>query len=382
MNKLSSDIQHLLQKIEILDDYEVERLVIEHLQKHLNALDELQQSYHRHYLGIIETLLKQLTQITSEQQEIVRQRLLFLEKLLHKPSLTDLETLHRGICDFDRGDESSGLLSPNDKIIGDPLPSSEQSFAAIPVSDQISAIESNNDRFAQILHNVLQQIEQLANGAQTAEARRYLQDQARLLLHKQRYLSEQLKQARRRLLDMEDKLKRLDRELQTARTLSLTDELTGLPNRRAFLQRLEEEMGRVRRHPTPLSLAIIDIDRFKKINDDFGHAAGDRVLQAYAKKILGSFRGHDQLARFGGEEFILLLPHTDTCGAVMALTKIRQQISRCQFKVDRQEIPLPTFSAGVAGYRENESPQAFMERADQALYRAKKGGRNKIESAD
>ncbi len=382
MNKLSSDIQHLLQKIEILDDYEVERLVIEHLQKHLNALDELQQSYHRHYLGIIETLLKRLTRITSEQQEFLRQRMLFLEKLLHKPSLTDLETLHRGIRDFDRGDESPALLSPNDKIIGDPLPSGKQSLTAIPVSDQISAIENNNDRFAQILHNVLQQIEQLANGTQTAEARGHLQDQARLLLHKQRYLDEQLKQARRRLLDMEDKLKRLDKELQTARMLSLTDELTGLPNRRAFLQRLEEEMGRVRRHPTPLSLAIIDIDRFKKINDDFGHAAGDRVLQIYARKILKSFRSHDLLARFGGEEFILLLPHTDTRSAVMALTKIRQQISRYQFKADQQEIPLPTFSAGVAGYRGNESPQAFMERADQALYHAKKGGRNKIESAD
>ncbi len=307
---------------------------------------------------------------------------MFLENLLQKPSLTDLETLHRGISDFTHANDLREFFSSADKIIGDHQPSGKHSFAAIPVSDRISAIENNNDRFVQILHNVLEQIDHLAHGTHMAEARRHLQDQAQLLLHKQRHLCDQLKQTRRQLLDAEAKLQRLDKELQTARTLSLTDELTGLPNRRAFLQRLEEEIGRVRRHPTSLSLAIIDIDRFKKINDDFGHAAGDRVLQAYATKILASFRGHDQVARFGGEEFILLLPHTDICGAIMALTKIRQQVSRCQFKVDQREITLPTFSAGVASYRNNESTEAFIERADRALYRAKKAGRNKIESAD
>jgi len=172
---------------------------------------------------------------------------------------------------------------------------------------------------------------------------------------------------------------RLYEELHKVRQMSLTDEFTGLPNRRAFTLRLDDEIGRAQRYATPLALAIIDLDEFKAINDTYGHVAGDQVLRCYADHILSTFRHHDMVARYGGEEFSVLLPNTALAGAQRALRKLQKRVAQSPCDYGGRGMPLPTFSAGLTLYVPGETPIRFIERADLALYRAKHLGRNRIE---
>ena len=160
------------------------------------------------------------------------------------------------------------------------------------------------------------------------------------------------------------------------RLLSLTDELTNLPNRRAFMRRLEDEVSRVQRHGFPLSLVLIDLDYFKRINDLRGHSAGDEVLRCYAAEILSIFRHHDLVARYGGEEFAVLLPNTAQEGVLCALNKVRRRFAEVVQMRGSEAVGLPTFSAGVAQFRTGETTGSLIERADSALYAAKRKGRN------
>jgi len=173
---------------------------------------------------------------------------------------------------------------------------------------------------------------------------------------------------------------RLSEELDRVTLLSLTDELTGLPNRRAFVQRLNDEIARVKRYGNNLSLAVIDIDHFKPINDQYGHVAGDRVLRKYTQDVLSMFRQHDMVARYGGEEFVVIFPGTDIEGALQALENVKERAGQSFFKLNDEDVRLPTFSAGLVSYMENESPDEFIHRADQYLYKAKASGRNCIET--
>jgi len=172
---------------------------------------------------------------------------------------------------------------------------------------------------------------------------------------------------------------RLFEELNKVRQLSLTDEYTGLPNRRAFTLRLDDEIGRAQRYTTPLALAILDLDEFKVINDTYGHAAGDQVLRCYADHILSTFRHHDMVARYGGEEFSVLLPNTALDGGQRALQKLQKRVAQSQCEFGGRVMALPTFSAGITLYVPGEAPNRFIERADRALYRAKHLGRNRTE---
>ena len=145
------------------------------------------------------------------------------------------------------------------------------------------------------------------------------------------------------------------------------------------MRRMDDEVSRVKRYGFPLSLVLIDIDHFKQVNDKYGHAAGDKVLRIYSEKILSIFRHHDMIARYGGEEFAVLLPNTDLDGVLRALDKVKSTVPKVQCKIGGMTINAPTFSAGVTEYRAPETPTQFIERADHALYRAKRLGRNRIE---
>jgi len=171
----------------------------------------------------------------------------------------------------------------------------------------------------------------------------------------------------------------LREELNKVRLLSLTDEFTGLQNRRAFMRRLQDEISRVQRHGSPLVLAMLDLDEFKAINDTHGHAAGDAVLRCYAKEVLTVLRHHDMVARYGGEEFAVLLPNTNRDGAVSAINKVKNRARQIRCEYEGGVLPMPTFSTGIALYSLGESPTDLIDRADRALYRAKRLGRNRIE---
>jgi diguanylate cyclase (GGDEF)-like protein len=167
---------------------------------------------------------------------------------------------------------------------------------------------------------------------------------------------------------------RLSLELQAR-----TDSLTGISNRRAFLDRARSELSRSDRDGRPLSLLLLDIDQFKKINDRFGHEMGDLLLIEFTRRIALALRSYDQFARFGGEEFVVLLPGCDLPEALDTARRLRQAIGDTVFSIRDHEIPM-TVSIGVTRVRPGEaSIDAALSRADTALYAAKDNGRNREE---
>jgi diguanylate cyclase (GGDEF)-like protein len=164
-----------------------------------------------------------------------------------------------------------------------------------------------------------------------------------------------------------------------------TDELTGLHNRRFTGQRLREELVRSQRHGRRCACVLMDIDLFKRVNDTHGHAAGDAVLRALARAGLGALRESDLLGRWGGEEFLAVLPETDLAGARAIAERLRQAVE--SMRVDFQGLTLAvTASLGVADALPGHDPDArdaerLVARADEALYRAKAAGRNRVEEA-
>lgn len=163
--------------------------------------------------------------------------------------------------------------------------------------------------------------------------------------------------------------------------LATTDGLTGLANRRRLFEHLEQEVYRAQRYDTALSLIMFDIDHFKRINDSWGHATGDWVLRKIARETRQLLRRTDKAGRYGGEEFVALLPETDLAEAMSLARRLNRQIS-CTVITPEHGSPIPvTISAGVATLAPGESGEALIHRADQALYRAKQGGRDRVEAA-
>jgi len=167
-----------------------------------------------------------------------------------------------------------------------------------------------------------------------------------------------------------------DRFMHELQRLAITDSLTGLFNARHFSERLDSEIDRARRYGRSLSLVMLDIDRFKEINDRHGHAEGDRALAEFGRLLSDSIRRTDSAFRYGGEEFTILLPETDLDAAVAVADKIRDRVASEKLCGDVHE-PL-TVSAGVTTLAPAEDADAFLQRADEALYRSKDAGRNRV----
>lgn len=247
------------------------------------------------------------------------------------------------------------------------------------LGQQVQETISQNEGFGVILESALSDLRQADDVTELEDLRWTLIRAIEKLMQGNGEIAENLDSTHHYLQLVESDSRELSDELTRVRLLSLTDELTGLPNRRAFMRRLEDEVARVQRYGLPMSFVLIDLDHFKEINDECGHAAGDEVLRVYSKNILSIFRHHDMVARYGGEEFSVLLPNTDSDGAVRALNKVRRRAVETRWQTNGTIANVPTFSAGVSLYKPGESANAFIERADKALYRAKRLGRNRIE---
>jgi len=164
------------------------------------------------------------------------------------------------------------------------------------------------------------------------------------------------------------------------REQAIRDELTGLFNRRYFDETLEREVARARRERIPLTLAMIDLDRFKQVNDTHGHAVGDRLLAELGRILLVEKRSGDFSCRYGGEEFAVVLIDTDAAGGVTRAEGWRRSFAGFRVAVDGESVGT-TLSAGIAELQPGESAESFLARADAALYAAKEQGRDRISTA-
>lgn len=161
---------------------------------------------------------------------------------------------------------------------------------------------------------------------------------------------------------------------------AVTDQLTGLHNRRYMEASLKAHLNRTKRGGRPVSILITDIDHFKRVNDLFGHDAGDDVIREFAARLASNFRPQDLTCRFGGEEFVVIMPDTSPDDAIIIAERLRASIEMAPFKIGKQREDLSvTCSVGVAiGEPEDDGPNSVLKRADQALYAAKQGGRNRV----
>lgn len=160
--------------------------------------------------------------------------------------------------------------------------------------------------------------------------------------------------------------------------MSVLDGLTGLYNRRQFEINLEQELNRSKRHPSDFSLAILDIDFFKKVNDTYGHQYGDYVLKKVAEIMKTSFRKTDLLYRYGGEELVIIMPETNIEGALIPVQRLRRMIEEYNFNYNNIQTKV-TVSIGLSmNYQEFGTPSEILKSADEALYKAKEGGRNRV----
>lgn len=175
----------------------------------------------------------------------------------------------------------------------------------------------------------------------------------------------------------------LTQALAQIQQLATHDELTGLPNRRHIMALLDTEHQRSQRSPQdarPWMVALLDVDFFKRVNDTHGHAAGDQVLQTFATTVRAAVRGTDMLARWGGEEFLLLMYDTQPSAAQPVLERVCQAVQNCTVAVQGQQVCV-TVSIGVAAHTSGISVAQLLDQADQALYRAKSNGRNCVVEA-
>ena len=207
-----------------------------------------------------------------------------------------------------------------------------------------------------------------------------LADQQSLRETREQAANERLTALTQRVTSMEREAQQYRGHLEEQRQKALCDPLTGLPNRAAWSERLELEVARWQRQGGDLLLAVLDVDLFKRINDGYGHLAGDKVLKIIGGELQRRLRKTDFIARFGGEEFVVLLGATPIAGGVTLLEQLRAAVAACPFHFKGERVVI-TLSAGLAAFAPGEDADTVFERADQALYRAKRAGRDRLEVA-
>ena len=356
---------------------------------HYELPDSPEPSYSSVARHIEDTLLGLLGDLTlperhRPQAEAMRERLqngLNWYELL--PILDDLAVLMLAITDTGQHEFEAYLQRLNDRL------ESFQSSLRAASEDHADNQSASREMDTQIR----EQVDGLQSSVQEADdlegLKQVLENHLEGLLgtmdqhQKQRDQREQevsarLKSLAERVALMEQDAQVVRDNLEEQRQKALIDPLTGLPNRAAWSERLEQEVAQWQRHGNSLLLAMLDLDHFKRINDNYGHLAGDRVLKIIASVLRRRLRGSDFIARFGGEEFVLLVPDTPLAVGARLAESLRAAIEACPFHFKGEPVTI-TVSVGMTAFKTGEHSDSVLKRADQALYRAKNAGRNRVE---
>ncbi len=300
------------------------------------------------------------------------------------PALEDLAVLMQAVVGSGQHEFEVYLRQLNERLASfqGSLVDAQEGY----VDGLASARELDSDLRQQVtgLHSSVQEANDLSGLKQVIESRlegllHTMDEYQRQRDQREEQIAGRLQTLVERVASMAQEAKGFRENLEEQRQKALVDALTGLPNRAAWNERLEIEGARWQRYGGELLMAVLDIDHFKRINDEYGHLAGDKVLKIIAGELAKRVRVTDFIARFGGEEFVLLMPSTPMEGGLKLLDVLRTAIEACPFHFKGQPVTI-TLSGGLAAYNAGEVVEQVFERADQALYRAKRGGRNRIES--
>lgn len=243
--------------------------------------------------------------------------------------------------------------------------------------ERLSQMSESSSSYHGKMEESMRQIEQAKKIEEIAPVLREVISATRSMTVESMGLRDELRSMREKTQSTEAELVKLHRELDRVSTQARHDSLTGALNRQGLDEALNREISGVRRKETPLSIALLDIDNFKKLNDSKGHAVGDAALTHLATVARECMRPQDTLARYGGEEFVILLPDTTLDKGIEAMTRLQRELSRRIFLTGSEKV-LITFSAGVAQVGAGEAGTEAIKRADQAMYLAKRAGKNRV----
>ena len=308
----------------------------------------------------------QLADLMSSISELVTQRIQHIERGkqemegLLRHMVGRLDEIGRFVSDHTH-DQSQSLISReslNAQLVGEMKAMGESVESAVDLNQFRSQVRGRLDSIGRHLKQFRER-----------EAAR---------INEMRTRNEQMQT---RVAQLEAEASKLHHQLDDEQRLSTIDGLTNIPNRLAYEKRIQDELKRWQRFKQPVCLAVWDIDRFKDINDKHGHRAGDRVLHAVATSLATRVRSTDFLARFGGEEFVMILCGTKIDAALRLIDEMRIIISELKFHTQGTPLPPVTISIGVTALLPNDSAETAFDRADKALYEAKNTGRNKCVSA-
>ena len=246
--------------------------------------------------------------------------------------------------------------------------------------ERLSQITKTTGSFHEKLVDSARLIEQAKSLADIAPVLKEVVGATRNMAHDSKTSHDELHAMRERASATEAEIAKLHQELDRVSAQARHDPLTGALNRKGLDEAMEREISNVRRKETPLCVALLDIDNFKKLNDTLGHATGDVALAHLAKVATECMRPQDTLARYGGEEFVVLLPDTPMDKGVEAMTRLQRELTKRFFLAGTEKI-LITFSAGVAQLAIDEQGVDAIKRADQAMYLAKRAGKNRVVGA-
>ncbi|MDQ7049922.1 MAG: diguanylate cyclase [Enterobacterales bacterium] len=337
---IKDSLQHLIEQLASMDGYSE---IADLLKKEVKSITQIIQ------------LAKILEMITNAFVEISDQEHIQFEKFL-KTLNTRIKRVNTFISDTL---DYSKTAATDSKQLNTSL---NTNFSGM--KDSLTNSKSLEDATSVVFSHLDQMTEQLDQYCETQ------QKNSEQLVQQMDKLSEQLRAT-------EDEASRLKDDLAEQRVRAQTDPLTNLPNRYSYNERLTQEYNRWRRYRNSLTLVIADIDLFKQVNDVHGHAFGDKVLKEIASFLSAGVRESDFIARFGGEEFIILLPETSIVDATRAMNKIRLGVSKLEITHQNTLVPV-TLSFGLSEFDNDDTTKAVFERADQALYRAKEKGRNRV----
>jgi diguanylate cyclase len=244
--------------------------------------------------------------------------------------------------------------------------------------DRIGDITTSTSTYHQRIESYSAQIAKAEDISELTEVIDHLSTDMRQIQGEMQDTHMELLRARQHVEEAEQRIHSLESELQEVSAMVREDQLTGALNRRGLEEAFVREEARAQRVAAPFSIALLDIDHFKKLNDKLGHQAGDQALIHLTNVVRTLLRPMDSLARYGGEEFLVLLPNTNLEEAETVMLRLQRELTKEFFMHDNQRV-LITFSAGVAERREAEARDNFIARADAAMYQAKAHGRNRVE---
>lgn len=247
--------------------------------------------------------------------------------------------------------------------------------------DRLSAVASSTGNYHEKIDKYSQKISQAQDIAELNKILEDVMHDTKVAQTEAQRSHDEMVVARQQVQEAEVRIHELESKLEQMSELVREDQLTGSLNRRGLDDVFEREVARCERRKTPLCISMLDLDDFKRLNDTYGHAAGDEALIHLVRVIKETLRSMDVIARFGGEEFLIVLPDSSLGDAIRTITRVQRELTKQIFMYNRQQL-LITFSAGVALRKSGEDPAALFKRADEALYQAKKAGKNRVVAAE